>query len=340
MCVNLFLFLFSLYFASAFVLSFIFDSNQDDNVDVTSEPVEQEVSVGSPLQHTTNKNHQLEVQLGGTVTLQCPQGSLGCWSHLDPINQRLRGLGIGSSMPTGTYSLKDVVYQDAGFYKCVGQSPNNKKKLEVLHTLSLNVKGKTLICFVLFFARCSSSNVLLPFICAHACLRMVCLSYFQSYRIRSASRVHKVFITFTNRDYIAHVHEFITWINVMASIVRVCVSIRLLCCLCCCCCLFLFKCLTAFMAVSLIVCHKVAFHFKSKWDSLSDGVGCMGSQSQWMAIFLSNRNIIKDAFGAFNYVNLLSSLSLSLFIGNIICVVVERRRLAVMCCLIDISHEN
>lgn len=124
-------------------------SHIDDNVDVTSEPVEQEVSVGSPLQHTTNKNHQLEVQLGGTVTLQCPQGSLGCWSHLDPINQRLRGLGMGSSVPTGFYSLKDVVYQDAGTYKCVGQSPTNKKKLDVLHTLSLNVKGKMIFFFLI-----------------------------------------------------------------------------------------------------------------------------------------------------------------------------------------------
>lgn len=108
---------------------------------MTSEPLEQEVSAGSSLQHTTNKNHQLEVQLGGTVTLQCPQGSLGCWSHLDPVNARLRGLGAGSSIPTGVFSLKDVVYQDAGTYKCVGQSPNNKKKLDVLHTLSVNVKG-------------------------------------------------------------------------------------------------------------------------------------------------------------------------------------------------------
>lgn len=116
----------------------------DDSVDVTSEPLEQ-VSAGSSLQHTTNKNHQLEVQLGGTVTLQCPQGSLGCWSHLDPVNARLRGLGAGSSIPTGVYSLKDVVYQDAGTYKCVGQSPNNKKKLDVLHTLSLNVKGMSLL---------------------------------------------------------------------------------------------------------------------------------------------------------------------------------------------------
>lgn len=137
---NFFFFFFFFFFVC---LCFVTNhNNQDDNVDVTSEPVEQEVSVGSPLQHTTNKNHQLEVQLGGTVTLQCPQGSLGCWSHLDPINQRLRGLGMGSSIATGIFSLKDVVYQDAGTYKCVGQSPTNKKKLDVLHTLSLNVKGK------------------------------------------------------------------------------------------------------------------------------------------------------------------------------------------------------
>lgn len=170
MCVNLFLFLSAV---CLFVCSFISGYNQDDNVDVTSEPVEQEVSVGSPLQHTTNKNHQLEVQLGGTVTLQCPQGSLGCWSHLDPINQRLRGLGIGSSMPTGTYSLKDVVYQDAGYYKCVGQSPNNKKKLEVLHTLSLNVKGKNIDLFSALHSAVRSVRspevfavVQLPSICA------------------------------------------------------------------------------------------------------------------------------------------------------------------------------
>lgn len=113
----------------------------DDSVDVTSEPLEQDMLTGAASQHTTKKNHQLEVQLGGTVTLQCPQGSLGCWSHLDPVNSRLRGLGSGLSTPTGIFSLKDIVYQDAGTYKCVGQTPTNKKKLEVLHTMSLNVKG-------------------------------------------------------------------------------------------------------------------------------------------------------------------------------------------------------
>jgi hypothetical protein len=102
--------------------------------------------------------------LGGSVTLQCPQGSqidrlitfqlinlmcfltgsLGCWSHLDPITSRLKGVGVGTyaAPSNGQYSLKDVVYQDAGIYKCVGQSPTNKKKLEVLNTIALGVKGK------------------------------------------------------------------------------------------------------------------------------------------------------------------------------------------------------
>ncbi|XP_044248637.1 irregular chiasm C-roughest protein [Drosophila takahashii] len=110
-----------------------------DSVDVTSEPDDQDVSVAA-ASHNPNKG-QLEVQLGGAVTLQCPQGSLGCWSHLDPISARLRGLGYGSSQPTGQFSLKDVMYQDAGMYKCVGQSPTNKKKLEVLQSVTVSVKG-------------------------------------------------------------------------------------------------------------------------------------------------------------------------------------------------------
>ncbi|KAH8297299.1 hypothetical protein KR044_010285 [Drosophila immigrans] len=110
-----------------------------DSVDVTSEPDDQDVSVAA-ASHNPNKG-QLEVQLGGAVTLQCPQGSLGCWSHLDPVSARLRGLGYGASQPTGQFSLKDVMYQDAGTYKCVGQSLANKKKLEVLQTVVVSVKG-------------------------------------------------------------------------------------------------------------------------------------------------------------------------------------------------------
>lgn len=44
----------------------------DDTVDVTSEPLDQDVSVAAS--HNPNKRPQLEVQLGGAVTLQCPQG--------------------------------------------------------------------------------------------------------------------------------------------------------------------------------------------------------------------------------------------------------------------------
>lgn len=75
------------------------------------------------------------------VSFLSTKGSLGCWSHLDPITSRLKGVGVGTYAPNGQYSLKDVVYQDAGIYKCVGQSPANKKKLEVLNTIALGVKG-------------------------------------------------------------------------------------------------------------------------------------------------------------------------------------------------------
>lgn len=69
------------------------------------------------------------------------KGSLGCWSHLDPVTARLKGINVGTASPSNTFSLKDVVYQDAGIYKCVGQSAINKKKLEVLNTIALGVKG-------------------------------------------------------------------------------------------------------------------------------------------------------------------------------------------------------
>lgn len=111
-------------------------------MDVTSEPMEPDMSMASAAQHMF-KTAQMEVQLGGAVTLQCPQGSLGCWSQLDPNSNRLRGLGAGLSMPTGQSMLKDVVYQDGGIYKCIGQNPNNKKKMEVLQTVAVAVKGKS-----------------------------------------------------------------------------------------------------------------------------------------------------------------------------------------------------
>ncbi|ETN65061.1 hypothetical protein AND_003179 [Anopheles darlingi] len=78
------------------------------------------VAIGT---HPFKGGGQMEVELGGSVTLQCPQGSLGCWSHLDSATVRMKGPGSGgfsSYGPAGQLSLKDVVYQDAGTYKCVG----------------------------------------------------------------------------------------------------------------------------------------------------------------------------------------------------------------------------
>ncbi|KFB46490.1 AGAP011094-PA-like protein [Anopheles sinensis] len=65
--------------------------------------------------------------------------SLGCWSHLDSAAVRLKGSG-----QTGQISLKDVVYQDAGTYKCVGQSSgSNRKRLDQPQTPVLpEAKGK------------------------------------------------------------------------------------------------------------------------------------------------------------------------------------------------------
>ncbi|XP_058065532.1 uncharacterized protein LOC131215164 [Anopheles bellator] len=126
-------------------------------VDVTSEPVEQDLSLsafspasssssadpsstGSAIGGSSFNDGQMEVELGGSVTLQCPQGSLGCWSHLDSASVRLKGL---SGHSYGQLSLKDVVYQDAGTYKCVGQSQpgNHRTKPEVPRTVSLAVKA-------------------------------------------------------------------------------------------------------------------------------------------------------------------------------------------------------
>jgi hypothetical protein len=58
------------------------------------------------------------------------------------MSSKLKGVGNGPYSPNGQYSLKDVVYQEAGIYKCIGQSTTNKKKLEVLNTIAVSVKGK------------------------------------------------------------------------------------------------------------------------------------------------------------------------------------------------------
>lgn len=69
----------------------------DDSVDVTSEPLEQDISVAAS-HITPNKRPQLEVQLGGAVTLQCPQGK--SHSHDAPIVVGASSPGVGGRMPS------------------------------------------------------------------------------------------------------------------------------------------------------------------------------------------------------------------------------------------------
>lgn len=64
---------------------FFYFKLKDDALDVTSEPDEQNLAIASsssltqsklPLSsHNPSKFAQLEVELGGSVTLQCPQGT-------------------------------------------------------------------------------------------------------------------------------------------------------------------------------------------------------------------------------------------------------------------------
>jgi hypothetical protein len=61
------------------------------------------------------------------------------------MTARLKGLGVGLYAPNGQFSLKDVVYQDAGTYKCIGQNVVNRKKLEILQSVNIAIKGKCLL---------------------------------------------------------------------------------------------------------------------------------------------------------------------------------------------------
>lgn len=56
----------------------------DDSVDVTSEPIEQEMSIAAS--HNPYKPAQLEVQLGGAVTLQCPQGKIQFYAQFSVVH--------------------------------------------------------------------------------------------------------------------------------------------------------------------------------------------------------------------------------------------------------------
>lgn len=94
----------------------------DPVVEVTSAPVDAGTAT-------------VEVALGGAVQLQCPEDTHGCWSRL----------GVGRLEPVGPgprLALEDVLYQDAGEYRCVTarRTPYDKWRSEL--NVEVSVKGK------------------------------------------------------------------------------------------------------------------------------------------------------------------------------------------------------
>lgn len=86
----------------------------------------------------------LEVTLGGEVQLECPSGSLSCWGRAKQPDHVLEPLGPGPKLTLG-----NVVYQEAGEYKCfVGR--NSKMEKWRSRSVQVNVVGKLLSIFSLF----------------------------------------------------------------------------------------------------------------------------------------------------------------------------------------------
>ncbi|GLV42868.1 teiresias [Carabus blaptoides fortunei] len=106
--------------------------------DVTPEP---DFDVGE----LSSTGRQVEVALGGAVQLQCPAGSIGCWTRLNSDTGGLDPIGASQDL-----KLEQIVYQEAGEYKCIAptQDTDKKKKLDSLrnsYSVQVLVKGKPVV---------------------------------------------------------------------------------------------------------------------------------------------------------------------------------------------------
>lgn len=105
---------------------FIFFITEARNQAAEDETPEEQAEEGSAL----------EVTLGGEVQLECPAGSLSCWGRSKHPGQHLEPLGPGPKLTLG-----NVVYQEAGEYKCfVGR--NSKMEKWRSRSVQVNVVGK------------------------------------------------------------------------------------------------------------------------------------------------------------------------------------------------------
>lgn len=70
-------------------------------------------------------------------------GTNGCWTRVDSGSSRLEPLGASQKL-----KLDNVIYQEAGEYRCIASSKESTKRLDTLRSamsVHLTVTGKSLI---------------------------------------------------------------------------------------------------------------------------------------------------------------------------------------------------
>ncbi|OWR45183.1 hypothetical protein KGM_211823 [Danaus plexippus plexippus] len=90
------------------------------------------------------EHQKVEVQVGGSVQLHCPRGTVGCWWR------RIVGNGTDAWTPAGSHhahgvlddtGVKDALYEEAGEYRCIGARAPDMKVLRELKRVTLKVTG-------------------------------------------------------------------------------------------------------------------------------------------------------------------------------------------------------
>ncbi|XP_075213855.1 kin of IRRE-like protein 2 [Lycorma delicatula] len=90
------------------------------------------------MEMTEQEQAAVEVEVGGTVQLQCPAGAAGCWGRVGS-GGRMEPLGAGP-----TLSLDRVLYQEAGQYRCLDSRSPSLDQWRA-HTIHLTVKGAPVV---------------------------------------------------------------------------------------------------------------------------------------------------------------------------------------------------
>lgn len=90
---------------------------------------------------------EVEVKLGGSVQLQCPEEAMGCWSRVGQ-NGRLEPVGPGPGLV-----FSNIIYQDAGEYRCVSSKRGEYDRWRSEVNVDVTVRGKSHD-FIYRFFRC------------------------------------------------------------------------------------------------------------------------------------------------------------------------------------------